>query len=119
MFTRGYRALVANNRLLAADATKALIAAPGAGRRIVVFIVNYQVVTSAAQAVDVGVDAGGVTKQVLSLPASATGVGNVNLGNEGFALDENVALTAKPALAGPAIQFQIVYIVQKINYSND
>lgn len=110
---KGYNTQVACNRLLATDANKALIAAPGAGKKIVVVKVNYQIVTSAAQAVDVGVSGGGVTKQVLSIPASATGVNGVNLGM-GFELDENVALTAVPGAAGPAIQFQVEYYIKNL-----
>jgi hypothetical protein len=110
---RNLKLLTAANRLLAGDATRALIAAPGTGYRLIIVIINFQIITSAAQAVDVGVNAGGVTKQVLSLPASATGVGGANLG-EGFALDENAALTAVPAAAGPAIQFEVVYYKEKL-----
>lgn len=110
---KGYPVIVGCNRLLAGDAVKALIAAPGVGKKIVITKINFQVVTSAAQAVDVGVDGGGVTKQVLSLTASATGTGGSNLG-EGFELDENVALTARPAAAGPAIQFQYEYFVKLV-----
>jgi hypothetical protein len=112
---KGHKGLVAINRLAAADASKALVAAPGANKRIVVSKLNFQVITAAAQAVDVGQDGGGVTQQVLSLPASASGTGGVDLG-DGFALPENVALTAKPAAAGPAIQFQVEYVIETINY---
>lgn len=115
MYARGYKSQVICNRLLAGDASRALIAAPGADKRLVILKINYQVITPAASAVDVGVSGGGVTKQVLSLPASASGSNGTNLGDIGFALDANTALTAVPAAAGPVIQFQVEYYVE--NYS--
>lgn len=113
-YARGYEPQNAANRLLAGDASKVLVAAPGDNKRLRILKLNYQVVVSAAQAVDVGVSGGGVTKQVLSLASAATGTGGVNLGERGFPLDENVALTAVPGAAGPAIQFQVEYYVEDI-----
>lgn len=114
MAVKGFKTTVACNRLLAGEASKAIIAAPGTGKRLVIVKANYQVVVAAAQAVDVGVDGGGVTKQILSLAASASGASGVNLG-DGFALDTNVALTAKPAAAGPVVQFQVEYYVEEVS----
>jgi hypothetical protein len=115
MYARGHKTLVANQRLLVGDTTRALIAAPGAGYRLVIMKINYQVITSAAQSVDVGVSGGGVTKQVLSLPVSPTGVNGTNLGDQGFALDTNVALTALASGAGNVIQFQVEYFQERVD----
>lgn len=98
-------------RLLAADAVRALIAAPGAGLAIRVFYCLATVVTSAAQQVDVGVAAGTVAQQFMSLPASAVLPVEFR-SEEGFVLPANTALSADPALAGPAVQFFIEYTIE-------
>jgi hypothetical protein len=107
------RKQTAINRLLVADTTRAIIAAPAAGFALRIFRVIATVVTAAAQQVDLGVAAGGVTKQVLSIPASAT-LPTVFESEEGFLLDPAVALTAVPVAAGPAVQFFVEYTVDKI-----
>jgi len=111
MFNR--RKMTAQGRLLAADTTRALIAAPGVGFRLRIFRVFASVATVAAQAIDVGVDGGGVGQQVLSIAASAT-IPHHFWCEEGFPLPENTAFSAKPAAAGPAVQFFVEYIIEKL-----
>lgn len=107
---RGYRTRTAIQRLLVGDATRTLVPAPGVGKSIVVKKINYQVITPAAQPIDVGVSGGGVTAQLLSVAASGAGSGGANFGS-GYALPENTALTAVPGAAGPVVQFQVEYYV--------
>lgn len=105
------RMLVASQRLLVGDATRALVAAPGAGLRLRIFSILATCVTAAAQIVDVGVDGGGVTQQVMSIPASGTTPTDY-WSDEGFTLPANTALSAKPAAAGPAWQFLVEYTIE-------
>lgn len=113
MSVKGYPTVAGVQRLLVGDASRTLIAAQGANTAIVVTKLNYQVITAAAQAVDVGVSGGGVTQQILSLAASQAGTGGVNVG-DGFQLPANTALTAVPAAAGPVIQFEFEYYVKVV-----
>ena len=105
------RKLVAVNRLLVGDASKAIIAAPAATFALRIFKVIATIVTAAAQQIDLGVNGGGVTKQIISIPASAT-LPTVFESEEGFLLDSATALTAKPAAAGPAVQFFVEYTIE-------
>lgn len=107
------RKKVAIQRLLAADATRALIAAPAAGDALRIFRVIATILTSAAQAVEVGVDGGGVTQQIIVFRASA--VESVTFeSEEGFLLPAATAFSAKPAAAGPAVHFFIEYQTEKL-----
>lgn len=102
---------MAAQRLLAADTTRALVAAPGVGSRIRVYSVAWTPRVAAAQIVDVGVDGGTVAQQVASIPASAATPGGI-VSEAGFPLPENTALSAKPAAAGPEISFLVEYVVE-------
>jgi len=103
--------LTAAQRLLAADTTRDIIATPGATFRLRIFRIVASVVTSAAQQIDVGVSGGGVTQQIISIPASSAGVISFE-SDEGFLMPANKALVAKPAAAGPAIQFFVEYTIE-------
>lgn len=95
--TQPWSAVVA---LGAADATKVLKAAPGAGKTLVVTKWSYRSTTSAAQAMTIG--DGTVTLD--NLAASIT-VGTLVEGPKleiGIALTANTALSITPAAAGPA-----------------
>ena len=104
---------VASVRLLVGEALKVLVAAPGAGFRLRIFSILATIVESAAQRVDIGVAGGGATQQIISIPASAT-FPTLYDSDEGFVLPANTALSAKPAAAGPAVQFLVEYIVEQI-----
>lgn len=104
---------VISARLLAGDAVKTLIAAPGADRRLRIFSILATIVTAAAQQIDVGVAAGTVDQQIFSIPASAT-VPTDYWSDWGFVLPVNTALSADPAAAGPAVQFLIEYISEPV-----
>lgn len=84
----------------AGDASKTIIAAPGAGKKLVVTKIIATVVTVAAQTVDIEDTSG--TVEVLKLPASAAGQYRAEFGH-GMELTTNEALIIKPAAAGPAI----------------
>jgi hypothetical protein len=99
------------NRLLAADATKAIVAAPGVGSRLRIFAVTYSIRVAAAQVIDLGVDGGTPAQQMGAIAASAVAPGQI-LSEAGFTLPENTALSAKPALAGPEVQFLVEYIIE-------
>jgi hypothetical protein len=105
-----YAKKVVAARLLAADAARTIVSGiPGA--KIVIHKLAWQVLVSAAQAVEVGIAAAAATKQALSLPASATGSGFIDYGS-GFEIDEGNSFVAAPALAGPSIHFVVEYSIQ-------
>jgi hypothetical protein len=103
---------VASNRLLAAEASKVLIAAPAAGYFIRVFSLLATCVTAAAQQIDVGKDGGTVLQQIISIPASGT-VPVDFWSDAGFSMPEAIALSAVPASTGPAWQFLIEYTIEQ------
>lgn len=105
------RMLVASERLLAADVSRTLVAAPGAGQKLRIFSILATIVTAAAQQVNVGVSGGTTAQQIISIPASAT-VQTDYWSDEGFVLPANTALTAVPAAAGPAVQFLVEYTIE-------
>lgn len=110
----GRTLLRAANRLLVGEATKALVASPGAGYRLVIYRVIATVLTAAAQAVEVGVDTGTVAQQLFVIRAS--GVEPVYWESEdGFDMPAATALSAKPAAAGPAVQFWVEYAIEAIS----
>ena len=107
----GRRLLTRQERLLAAEASKALVAAPGAGRFIRVFRIIATVLTAAAQSVQVGVSGGTVNQQLIVLANSVTHPTYFE-SDEGVLLPENTALSAVASLAGPAVQFFVEYVIE-------
>jgi hypothetical protein len=103
---------VASNRLLAGDVSRALIVAPAAGEFLRIFSILGTCVTAAAQQIYVGVSAGTVAQQILSIPSGATTPVDY-WSDAGFIMPEATALTAVPAGAGPAWQFLIEYTIEK------
>lgn len=103
---------IASERLLVGDASKILILAPAAGNFIRVFSILATCVTAAARQIDVGVNAGTVLQQIISIPASAV-VPTDFWSDTGFSLPVATALSAVPAAAGPAWQFIMEYTVEK------
>jgi len=103
---------VISNRLLVGDASRALIAAPAAGYFLRIFSILGTCVTAAAQQIYVGVAAGTVFEQIISIPAS-TIVSVDYWSDAGFVMPEATALTAVPAAAGPVWQFLIEYTIEK------
>lgn len=87
----------------AADTTKTVQAAPGAGKRLVVTAYMMTVVISAAQSVDLEDTSGTVevAKMAASL-AAGTQFRSPTL-DEGLKLTVNEALLIKPAAAGPSV----------------
>lgn len=83
----------------AADTSKDIKAAPGAGKALRITTVVVSIITSAAQTLDIEDEDG--TVEVLKLPASATGQHRIELA-VGILLTANKKLIAKPAAAGPA-----------------
>lgn len=105
--------LQAVNRLAAADATKAIVAAPGAGKRLRIFSFLATVLTAAAQAVEIGHDGGGVTKQLAVMAASTSAPVRFD-SDEGWPMDANTAFSVKPAAAGPAVQVYVEYTIEEV-----
>lgn len=107
------RKLVAIQRLLAADATRAIIAAPAAGLALRIFRIIPTCVLAAAQQVEVGQAAGGALLQLMSLPSGAT-IAETFESEEGVLMTAATALSAVPAAAGPAWHFVVEYQIEKI-----
>lgn len=100
--------------LAAADSTKTLIAAPGAGETILIKAIHWNVITAAAQTVTVGKTGGAATELAIRFPASmAIGVGS-RVFQRPFKMPTNIAVIALPASAGPAIDFIIEYYTTSI-----
>lgn len=100
-------------RLLAADAVKALIAAPATGFQLRIFSVVWSVRIAAAQIVDVGVAAGTAAQQLFAIASSFAGNGRFD-SEAGFVLPGATALSADPVAAGPEVQFVIEYTIEEI-----
>jgi len=96
-------------RLAAADASKTLVAAPGAGKRLRIYRLVATIVTAAAQQIDVKSSGGAVV--VASIPASAS-TPVIWESQNGLALTVNETLVAAPAAAGPAVQFLVEYAIE-------
>lgn len=105
--------LVVSTQLAVGDASKILVAAPGAGLAIRVFKIIPSVLTAAAQAIQVGVNAGGITQQLLAIAASVT-LATIFDSDEGYRLPANTALSAVPAAAGPAVNFVVEYVIESV-----
>lgn len=90
--------------MVAADATKTLVAAPAAGLSLVITKWSYRSTTSAAQAITL---AGGAT--TIDVFAASLVVGTLTEGPNcleiGVQLPAATALIATPAAAGPAGRF--------------
>jgi hypothetical protein len=118
------RFLRATDRLLVGDTSRVLIAAVAAGGgavvaatyRIVIFRVIATILTSAAQSVQVGQNAGGVTKQAFVIPASAVGTVHFESEEGWRGLDVTTAFSAVPAAAGPAVHFDIEYTIEQLTW---
>lgn len=86
---------------LAADASKTIVAAPGANKRIVVHRADMSITTSAAQAIDLE-DTSGTVEVYKGGASLAVGTDVKRLFTEGMPLTINEAFIYKPAAAGPA-----------------
>lgn len=86
--------------MLAADANKTLVAAPGANKKLAITRWSYRSTTSAAQAITLA--GGAVTADTLE---ASIAVGTLKEGPKldiGVTLPTNTAFIATPAAAGPA-----------------
>lgn len=105
--------IMAANGIATGESSKELVAAPAAGYRLNIFYVLATCKTAAAQLIIVGESGGGVTKQIMTIPAS--GVAPVLFdSSDGFLLTAATALSAVPASAGPAWSFVIGYTIEKV-----
>lgn len=96
--------------LLGADATKVLVAAPGAGKRVRVLSLWWNVLVSAAQACDIEGSDG--ADELVKLPATP-GLRHGDLAfTKGWLLGDNVGVRIQPAAAAPSVHAVIEYVIE-------
>lgn len=96
---------------LAADASKTIIAAPGANKRIVVHRFDVSITTSGAQPFDLE-DTSGTVELYKGGASLAVGTDIKRVFTEGFPLTINEAFIYKPAAAAPAGHIVVEYWVE-------
>lgn len=99
--------------MLAADASKEIVAAPGAGKKIVVHSIQGSILVSAAQACDIEDTSG--TEELIRFAASPTAhMQFARKWDNGYPLTTNEALLIKPAAAGPSVHVTVEYWIDGI-----
>lgn len=96
--------------LLAADATRELVADPGDGSAIRVFRILYISKTSASQLLNVAV--GTVNYLNLAIDISAHVIIDTGWLDGGIIGQASEAMVATPAAAGPAGSFYVTYVIE-------
>lgn len=107
-----YQLKTAEETLLAADATKVVVAAPGANKSIVIINLFVEVIVSAAQACDVE-DGSGV-EELVKLPATPGLIQRQLWFTRGYKLPANQSLRIQPAAAAPSVHVVVEYYIDGV-----